>query len=219
MSGTLRFGAPLLPAGGFHFGDRGGGLLVENLPVGGQDGESILRQWTSPADNGSEVRLVIDSMPLGLTAFFGEDGAAIASAPDGTYIGYGHLEKDYATSGGSQPISFTFGDGILSIAIVEQTETVAAAVSTGATAAVSIAEQAETVTANIAVAATAVVGITEQSEAVAAVVAVAVPAVTAALGVVEQTETISMHALNGTGIQVPASRTVRFAGENRTVRF
>lgn len=87
MSTTHRSDGALVP--GYHLsGDGGLGVLGSSIPSTGANGPGILYSGLSlPADAGSEFRVVLTSVPAGLTIFVEEDSSFTASAvADGTYV-------------------------------------------------------------------------------------------------------------------------------------
>jgi len=108
---SFRVGAPWI-SGAFLVGNQGGGVLAENLAATGDNGAGFLFDDVSlPADNGKEIRGLITFIPAGLTLQTFEDGGAVASAADGTYVATYQLYVDYVPTGSPANISFTFGAG------------------------------------------------------------------------------------------------------------
>lgn len=200
MGASMRFGPPLL-ASGFHFGNRGGGVLVESLPTGGTDGQSILTQWTTSADNGSEVMLRVTSMPAGLVAFWYEDGSLSASAADGTYTAYAQLYKDYVAVGAPQPIIFTFGSGESTIVLgwTEGMEQVMAGLQSTSGSTVGWIEQLDVFQVSAASNATLAVSMVESSEIFSMSLASLAPA-TVAISMLEHSETFRVALSNSVAV-------------------
>lgn len=200
MSTSYRFDAPL-HADGYQFGDRGGGILSQDAPTDGQDGASIIDRWTTGADDGSEMTLFVTSMPVGLMAFWYEDGSVEASAPDGSYTAYAQLRKDYVDVGSPQPITFTFGAAAgdtLDIGIVESGDAVVMAVLSSlpsATAAIAITEAGDVVAASVSSSlpsGAVAIEVTETGDTVAASIMVSSAPVGIVVGFTEAGDIVSV---------------------------
>lgn len=88
MSTTHRSDGPLLP-GYHHSGDRGLGVLAQQVPGTGQNGPAIpFPSLQFPADNGKEIMITILTVPPLLTLFtVDEYGVVSAEGPPGVHQG------------------------------------------------------------------------------------------------------------------------------------
>lgn len=84
-----RYDAPLI-AGAHVHGVPGLGVLGSLIPATGEHGPALpYDDLIFPADNDVEIRVLITSVPPGLTLYVWEDGSFEASGADGSYsIGY-----------------------------------------------------------------------------------------------------------------------------------
>ena len=93
---SLRCETSSLIAGALVCGDRGLGVVAENIDPGGFLGNDV----SLPADNGKEIRGLITSLPAAGTLTAEEDGSfTFLGAPDGTYTFDYTLYVDGVSSG------------------------------------------------------------------------------------------------------------------------
>lgn len=90
----------------------GHGIRGADVPSTGLNGAGpIYGCITLPADADVELRLLVETVPAGLTSFgYGEADDVLATGPDGAHVGAGRLFAD-GVDRGAVPITITFGSG------------------------------------------------------------------------------------------------------------
>lgn len=79
--------APGLPAGSYHYGVGGLGVLGSEIPSSGEHGPGYMYPSLSlPGDAGKEYYGVLGAIPAGLTISVDEYSRVTASANDGSYV-------------------------------------------------------------------------------------------------------------------------------------
>lgn len=97
---SYRFDEPYF-ADGYHFGNRGLGVLAENIPPYGTDGPSAFYPSLQfPSDVGTEIRGVLLTQPLSGTFTIEEDGTCkLIGAADGVHTATLQMYQDGADEG------------------------------------------------------------------------------------------------------------------------
>ncbi len=117
---SYRFDANPLISGAYMWGNRGIGIPAENIPENGEAGPSVLFNDVSlPADNGKEIRWVIEVWPTAGTFIPYEDGSfSFTDAPDGSYTAV-YREYEDGVDKGTATIYLNVGGGLIVDAIAQ----------------------------------------------------------------------------------------------------
>lgn len=116
---SYKYGTALVPSA-YHYGGGGLGVLGSSVPSTGEHGASYLyNDLDLPADNGVEVRGLVETPPSDGTFFAYEDGSfSLVGAPDGEYTFTYRLYVDGVDLGTAGVTLFIGTEGLYGAAVL-----------------------------------------------------------------------------------------------------